>query len=783
MGQWLRQALALTRLRAALERVQANHGQAGTDGLDTNTFAARGEPALAALRAEVVAGRYQPLPLKRLWLPRPDREPRPIGVPAVRDRVLQTAVAQTLQPLLEAEFEECSYAYRQGRSVRQAVERIGTLQRQGYQWVVEADIERFFDRIPHPRLLAELQALTQDAELVALVQQWLQTPVFDPARPDEPLQPTLLGVPQGSPLSPALANLYLDHLDEALLDADHALVRYADDFIVLARSRRQAEAAVELTAEVLQDLSLRLNPLKTRVVSFEQGFRFLGWNFVRSLAVPARKAAEPAGHLPSAVAAPAATSPIELPAASRPAGPPHAAPVTSHHPLVSTGPALDDSMSSAWADALAARPDWKPAPARPALAARAEPAATTGTASDPESPPGSASAPSHPDADADNNAEPPELVMPAGLYPTDPAPPATTPSVSNTADTDAGDTTPDTPPLPSLQRTLYLLDAAACLHTENRRLVVRRDGEVVLELPAVQVDQVMLYGRSSATTAALVCCMQHGIPVVLLSRLGRFHGRMEPPGGEAVALLQAQCAAQQQPGMNLVLARRFVHGKISHAMLVLNRYARHGRRHHAVPDALLLMRSLQARLKTAPDLDSVRGLEGAAAAASFGIWRHWLEPHWRFGARQQQSGTDPVNVLLDFGYTLLHHAVAGLLQARGLNPWLGHLHAVKSGHMALASDLMEEFRPVVVDTVVLNLCLNGGLQPDDFSTRGGVWTLKAPAAREFVRAIETRLNTEFTSTGSTERQDMRRLIDTQVRTLAHTYRHADPGRYQPARLR
>lgn len=151
----------------------------------------------------------------------------------------------------------------------------------------------------------------------------------------------------------------------------------------------------------------------------------------------------------------------------------------------------------------------------------------------------------------------------------------------------------------------------------------------------------------------------------------------------------------------------------------------------------------------------------------------------------QQAGTDPINALLDLGYTLLRHAVAGLIQARGLNPWLGHLHAVKSGHMALASDLMEEFRAVVVDTVVLNLCLNGGLQPADFTERGGVYTLKPTPAKRFIREFETRLNTERQppAGAGAELQDLRRLMDAQVRGLAAAYRQCDAARYRPAVFR
>jgi CRISPR-associated protein Cas1 len=158
-----------------------------------------------------------------------------------------------------------------------------------------------------------------------------------------------------------------------------------------------------------------------------------------------------------------------------------------------------------------------------------------------------------------------------------------------------------------------------------------------------------------------------------------------------------------------------------------------------------------------------------------------LAPDWGFRVREKQTGCDPVNALLDLGYTLLRHAVAGLIQARGLTPWLGHLHAVQAGHMALASDLMEEFRPVVVDAVVLNLCLNQRLRPGDFVVQaGGAHVLKPAMVKLFIREIETRMNTEIRSmAGGGEVQDIRRLIDGQVRRLTLAYRAADPALYQP----
>lgn len=723
MGALLRQSLTLARLRAAYDRVLENHGRPGVDGVDVESYGQGLTEKLLALRIEVLGGHYRPSPLKRLWLPRPGKAPRPLAIPTVRDRVLQTAVAQTLTPLLEAEFEECSYAYRQGRSVRMAVERISALQRQGYRWVVEADIERFFDCIPHDRLLAELRDIARDEYLLLLIQHWLKAPVQDRGR----LYPVAIGVPQGSPISPLLANLYLDHLDEALLDRGHALVRYADDFIILAKNRDKAEAAVELSAQVLRDLELKLNPLKTRVVSFETGFKFLGWNFVRSLAIPACPSGR-AGDAPPGIAPPLAPEP-----------PPEAA------PMPQPPPAINSEMADALAEALAAIPGWQPQPP----AATPEPMV-------PERP---------------QEEEPPPLDLAID-------------TIDNPPATDDEEEAPALPP-PSLQRTLYLVDPAAGLATENHHLLVKRGEEILLDLPAVNVDQVMLFGRNPVTTAALVCCLRHDIPVAFLSRLGKFYGRLEPPSGETVHLLAAQFAGHAAGSLDLPLAREIVQGKLGNSALLLSRYARHRQAADTprVQEAINLMRELARRTRGAADLDTLRGLEGAGAAAHFDIWRRWLTPRWSFGAREAQRGADPINALLDLGYSILRQCVAGLIQARGLNPWLGHLHRPKSGHMALASDLMEEFRPLVVDAVVLNACLNRHLDPQDFIQREGAWTLRPEAARGFIRDIETRLNTERQHPHGNELLDLRRIIDSQIRSLATAYRQQDAAAFRACLFR
>lgn len=282
IGPLLRKALTPGILHRAWRKVSDNKGMAGIDGESITTLAPDIDAILHELAHTVMNGNYQPWPLLRLWVERPGKSPRGLAVPVIRDRILQTSLAWVLTPIIETELEDCSYAYRAGRSVRQAIERVQFYQQQGYQWIVDADIETFFDTIPHTDLLTRLQALAPEPALITLVTQWLTAPVQDNGQLSYPQQ----GIPQGSPISPLLANLYLSVLDEALLDAGHALIRYADDFIVLTQSREKAEDALKLSRDTLEQLALRLNPLKTRIVHSDEGLEFLGWHIVRNLATP-----------------------------------------------------------------------------------------------------------------------------------------------------------------------------------------------------------------------------------------------------------------------------------------------------------------------------------------------------------------------------------------------------------------------------------------------------------------------------------------------------------------
>jgi RNA-directed DNA polymerase len=265
-------------LHAAFERVRANGGCRGSDGVTVTAFAEDLERELDSLEVSLRSGTYQPYPLLEIHIPkrpRPDGSPpgeRRLAIPAVRDRVAQAAFYEVTREVFEAEMEEVSFAFRPGLGVRPAVARLQELRDQGFRFVVDADIDDFFDSIPHERLFARVHKLPLPDVFFALLARWVRCEVYD----GRSLRWVERGVPQGSAVSPMLANLFLDQLDEAFLRAGKQVVRYADDFVVLCRTESEAEAALELSDQLLERLELDLERGKTVITSFDRGFKFLG---------------------------------------------------------------------------------------------------------------------------------------------------------------------------------------------------------------------------------------------------------------------------------------------------------------------------------------------------------------------------------------------------------------------------------------------------------------------------------------------------------------------------
>lgn len=266
-------------LDQAILKVILNQGGAGVDHYTTGQLKAEWAQQCTALQEELKSGSYRPRPARRAWIPKlGSAELRPLGIPAVRDRVVQTALRAVLEPIFERDFAEQSYGFRPGRGALDALERVETLLRSGYTWVVDIDLRAYFDTIPHERLMQLVRGRIADGKVLRLLEQYLKAGVMDSLKG---WQPTKEGTPQGAVISPLLANLYLNPLDQQMARSGWEMMRYADDSVVCARTEAEAKAALEEIAAWVKEAGLKLHPTKTRIVNAaaKGGFDFLGYHF------------------------------------------------------------------------------------------------------------------------------------------------------------------------------------------------------------------------------------------------------------------------------------------------------------------------------------------------------------------------------------------------------------------------------------------------------------------------------------------------------------------------
>ena len=266
-------------------KVKENKGCAGVDQETIDDFARNQQFNLAQLREAVANSTYRPYPYKQVLIPKNKGQWRELRIPTVRDRIVQQALLNVLAPIAEATFSPCSFAYRSNISYIHAVEKIAYWRERGYPWILDADIVKYFDSIDHQILLAELRQHIEHPGILCLIKAWISSGILT----NEEVKVQKKGIPQGAVISPLLANVYLDKFDQAISSTDLKLVRYADDFLVLARSRERIVQAYSEVVRLLHTLNLAIHQGKTQITNFERGFTFLGHGFLDNAIFPVDK--------------------------------------------------------------------------------------------------------------------------------------------------------------------------------------------------------------------------------------------------------------------------------------------------------------------------------------------------------------------------------------------------------------------------------------------------------------------------------------------------------------
>ena len=330
---------------------------------------------------------------------------------------------------------------------------------------------------------------------------------------------------------------------------------------------------------------------------------------------------------------------------------------------------------------------------------------------------------------------------------------------------------------------LYVTEMGAQVRREGERLVVWKGKKKLQTLSAFDLEQVVLFGNVSVTPSAMNVALKQGIDLVLLSTTGSYRGRLVGPQGRNVILRQMQYRCYEDDAFRLQVAKGFVVGKIRNMRTLMMRLAR--RRNCDVAQTANLLRSLLRQVAQVDSADALRGMEGAATAAYFGVLGQFLPTHFPFIKRTRRPPKDPVNAMLSFAYTLLASDMESTLLRVGLDPYVGCLHVVDYGRPSVALDVMEEFRPVIVDALVLDLFNHGQMKPEDFENRDEGVFLCGEGRTRLIRAYQDRVGTlvqVIGIDGRAQRVPYRRCFEVQVRRLVRVLRGEDRA-YLPFLIR
>ncbi len=743
----LARVASLETLQTAWKRIASKGATGGSDGVTVEEFAADIDANLSALRREIVEDRYVPQPLQQVAIPKgpTTTEMRTLRLPAVRDKVAQEAVRSVVEPLLNRIFLDCSYGYRPGKGPHRALSRVshylGPLKR---RWAVSADVDDFFGSLDQALLVDRLRPVLKDEAVLRLVQLWLKMGAVDTRGR---WRDVYSGVCQGGVISPLLANFYLHPLDEFLVGQGVGLVRYADDFLLLCAERRDAEdALVKATSFLETSLALRLNSNPCPITDLDTGFAFLGVTFQGN-----RRLIE--------------ASKLEGKAAKIKRLAESGEPVRAMRTINDAVAGWRRYYGSVVDPAELIRLHEIATNGFVALAARAFRHGTWRSIAEAESALQGIETILHQTPDQRRElilhlvregrtksipAVPPVAQKGPGRHPAGLARPGLG---ARTGETVAGRVRrakrQHQRQLAHISE-LVINTPGSFLGKNSQRVVVRQDRRTVCEVPAFRLTGITVASRGISLSSDLVDhCAEHEIPVLFLSPRGKVTAMLSAPESSrgATGLLQLQALAD--PKTTLDIAKRFVEGKIRNQMSLLKYLHKYRKRAHpafgeafsrtlgAMCERLAELRSLSA----AGSFEACRGrlfsVEGRAAQDYWGLLALLFRDVAEFPGRRRQGATDLVNSLLNYGYAILQARVHLAILRAGLSPQISFLHSLqRQGQPTLAFDLMEEFRPQVVDrTVLAILARHEPVAVDE------VGLLTAPARDRLIARVHDRLAT------------------------------------------
>ncbi|MDP2303474.1 MAG: CRISPR-associated endonuclease Cas1 [Ignavibacteria bacterium] len=717
-------------------RVKENDGCSGFDNQSIEQFEDELENNINSLNIELKQKRYSPQPVIFFEKKKENGSHRLLSVFAVRDRIVQSAAYIILNPIFDKEFESSSFGFRKGISREDAVRKICSYYNSGYRWILDADIKLFFDTVDHKVILHKLQNLISDKNVISLLKIFIEPSCIVKNKKKQIKR----GLVQGSVISPLLANLYLDEFDEKINEKGLKLVRYADDFLILAKDKPEAEEALELSKQFLNELNLELNLEKTSIVNFEQGFKYLGYVFLNSIVVPgsSKDTSSPIPRGSKQKLSPDTVLTIEKITSKVKSA--EVEKTSSSETLKST------VLGSAFLDALMEK------------GVSVEEFLNS----------------------MDKSTLEKEDILEAEI------------KEKFTGEEDMESVDEDTSGfeipehLISLNRTLYVQENGCFIKKEGNRLIIEKEDVEILDIPLMKISSIILFGNSIITPAVMQHALKNRIAITLLSGTGKYYGTIESTFSNNIDVERIQLLRSFDKSFTLNFAKTIVKTKINNQRIILMRYAR-GKNDKTLELRIAYMKKVLSRVEQVQDIEDVRGLEGVSAAAYFNVFGTLFKVDTGFFTkrfrRTKHPPLDQVNSLLSFGYTMLLSNIYSFIKVNNLNPYCGLFHAVKSGHPALASDLIEEFR-FVIDSLVLNLINHKILTYKDFFFEKEIGTpcyLTPKARKIFIKHFEFKMHQRVLHKQTGFKVDYRRCLNLQVQQFAQFIK-GNSSDYFPTKL-